>query len=201
MTNLRRLVVFAAAAACALALTGCATTGAPSAATVGDYRDSIELSGRLSVNYQKDGQQESLSGNFNWEQQAEVVDLTLISPLGQTVATIQVTPQQATLTQSGQPARSARHIDALTQETLGWPMPVSGLRDWLQGHAVDASGQPFRASPAHNTVLTRDGWRLRFLAWQDASAAVPVPRRIDAERAASGDIENLTIRIVIDPTH
>lgn len=201
MTNFRRLVSLAAAAACALALTGCATTGAPSQATVGEYRDRIELSGRLSVNYLKDGQQESLNGNFNWAQRAAVVDVTLLSPLGQTVATIQVTPQQATLTQGGQAPRSASNIDELTQDTLGWPLPVSGLRDWLQGHAQDADGKPFRASPANNTVVTRDGWKLRFLAWQDANAPVPVPRRIDAERAVSGDIENLAIRIVIDPTH
>lgn len=195
----RRLTLLAAACSFAAALAGCATgTANLSTATVGDYRDTIDLSGKLSVNYQKDGKQESITGNFNWEQRPEAIDVALISPLGQTVATINVTPNAATLVQGGQ-ERTAGDIDSLTQETLGWPLPVSGLRDWLQGYALDAQGQRFRASPANNTVTTRDGWRLRFVEWQDAAAAQPAPRLIQAERAASGDITDLAIRIVILP--
>jgi len=131
-----------------------------------------------------------------------------MSPLGQTVAAINVTPGSATLTQAGQEPRTAADIDSLTQQTLGWPLPVSGLRDWLQGYAVDAQGQRFRASPASNSVTTKDGWRLRFVDWQaagsgdaaaGAAAAAPVPRLIQAERAASGDIQDLAIRIVVNP--
>ena len=48
--------------ACAAILAGCATTSS-NVATVGAYRDSIDLSGRLSVTYQKEGRQESLTGN------------------------------------------------------------------------------------------------------------------------------------------
>lgn len=185
--------------AAAVLASGCATTTAPSAAPVADYREQIELTGRLTVNYLKDGQQESISGSFSWEQRPALVDVTLTSPLGQTVATIQLTPHEAVLTQAGQAPRVAANIDELTLETLGWPLPVSGLREWLQGHAIDAQGKPFRASPLNNSVTTRDGWRLRFPAWHDGAAGAPMPRRIDAERAYVGDIENLAIRIVIDP--
>jgi outer membrane lipoprotein LolB len=194
----RRLAILALAAT---VLTGCATgTANLSTATVGDYRETIDLAGRLSVNYQKDGRPESLNGNFNWEQRPGTTDVTLMSPLGQTVAAISVTPGAATLTQGGQ-ARTAADIDSLTQQTLGWPLPVSGLRDWLQGYAVDAQGQRFRASPASNSVTTKDGWRLRFVEWQDAGkgGAAPVPRLIQADRAASGDIQDLAIRIVVNP--
>lgn len=195
----RRLAILALAAT---VLTSCATgTANLSTATVGDYRETIDLAGRLSVNYQKDGRPESLNGNFNWEQRPGTIDVTLASPLGQTVATINVTPGSATLTQGGAAPRTAVDIDSLTQQTLGWPLPVSGLRDWLQGYAVDAQGQRFRASPASNSVTTRDGWRLRFVEWQNggAGAAAPVPRLIQAERAASGDIQDLAIRIVVNP--
>ena len=192
----RRLTLLAFAAA----LAGCATSTANlSTATVGAYRETIDLSGKLSVNYQKDGKQESITGNFNWEQRPGSIDVALISPLGQTVATINVTPNAATLVQAGQEPRTAEDIDSLTQQTLGWPLPVSGLRDWLQGYALDAQGQRFRASPANNSVTTRDGWRLRFVEWQDAGAPQPAPRLIQAERAASGDITDLAIRIVVLP--
>ena len=181
-------------------LAGCATpTASLNQATVGDYRDSIDLTGKLSVNYQKDGRTESITGNFNWEQRPGAIDVALISPLGQTVATINVTPNAATLTQGGEPPRTASDIDSLTQQALGWPLPVSGLRDWLQGYAIDAAGKRFRASPAQNSVTTQDGWRLRFVEWQDAAAPQPVPRLIQAERAASGDISDLAIRIVVLP--
>ncbi|OON59823.1 outer membrane lipoprotein LolB [Massilia sp. KIM] len=192
----RRLTLIALAAA----LAGCATTATmPSTATVGAYRESIDLSGRLSVNYLKDGARESLNGNFNWAQRPDRTDVTLNSPLGQTIATIAVTPGEATLTQSGRAPRSAADIDGLTQQTLGWTLPVAGLRDWLQGYAVDEQGRRFAASPANNSVSTKDGWRLRFMSWQDDKAPQPMPRVINAERSAVGDIQDLQIRIVIDP--
>ena len=190
----RRLSLFAIAAV----LSGCATTST-NVATVGAYRDTIDLDGRLSVNYQKDGKVESLTGGFDWAQRPGSVDVTLTNPLGQTVATINVTPQSATLTQAGQAPLAEANIDTLTQRTLGWPLPVSGLRDWLQGYAVDAQGQRFAASPANNEVTTRDGWRLRFVEWQDPNAARPLPRVIHATRGAAGDIQDLSIRIVINP--
>ncbi|MDK6079023.1 outer membrane lipoprotein LolB [Massilia varians] len=190
----RRLSLFA----CAAILAGCATTSS-NVATVGAYRDSIDLDGRLSVNYQKSGNRESMTVNFDWAQRPGRVDVTIANPLGQTVATIEVTPQSATLTQAGRAPVTEADVDTLSQRTLGWPLPVSGLRDWLQGYAVDAQGQRFSASPARNEVVTRDGWRLRFVEWQDPNAAQPVPRLIHATRAAVGDIQDLEIRIVINP--
>jgi outer membrane lipoprotein LolB len=192
----RRLTLLVLAAT----LAGCATSTANlSHAPVGDYRETIDLAGRLSVNYHKEGRPESITGSFNWSQRPGRIDVSLASPLGQTIAAISVTPESATLTQGDRPARVAKDIDTLTAQSLGWELPVSGLRDWLQGYATDADGKRFAASPANNSVNTRDGWRLRFVAWQDEGAAHPVPRRIDAERSATADSDELAIRIVIDP--
>jgi outer membrane lipoprotein LolB len=115
------------------------------------------------------------------------------------VAKITVTPGAATLTQGGQPPRMARDIDALAAQTLGFALPVSGLRDWLQGYATGADGKRFAASPANNTVTTPDGWKLTFVSWQDTPGAPPAPRRIDAQRAATGNAGQLALRIVVDP--
>ena len=199
-----RITYTAVCAACAL-LSACATTtgGAlPSAQTVAPYRDNIDLSGRLVVNYQRDGKPQALSGKFTWHQGGAGTDVTLVSPLGQTIATIAVTPVAATLTQSGQAPRTAADIDSLSAQALGWSLPVSGLRDWLQGYALDADGRRFAASPQRDSVTTRDGWRLRFVSWQDEGAqgaALPRPKRIDAERGAGPQSEPVAIRIVIDP--
>ncbi|MFT5642800.1 MAG: outer membrane lipoprotein LolB [Janthinobacterium sp.] len=180
-------------------LAGCSTLMAPStppsSTPVAPYRDAIALSGRMAVNYQKDGRNESLSGKFNWQQSANRTDVSLASPLGQTIALIEVTPDAARLTQGNQPARVAADIDALSAQALGWHLPVSGLRHWLQGYALSADGTRFRASPENNNVTTRDGWRLHFVSWQDDAASVPQPKRIDAERS-TGD--QVALRIVID---
>ncbi|HEY0490467.1 MAG TPA: outer membrane lipoprotein LolB [Telluria sp.] len=195
--NFTKLVVSGCAA---ILLTACATTAptSMSQAPVAAYRDVIDLAGRLSVNYEKDGKPETLSGKFNWSQNRDRIDVALASPLGQTLAKISVTPQAATLTQTDGAPRVAKDIDTLTAETLGWSLPVSGLRDWLQGYATAPGGKRFAASPASNTVTTADGWRLTFVSWQDETAAQPVPKRIDAERPATATTEPLAIRIVID---
>ncbi|WP_229421122.1 outer membrane lipoprotein LolB [Telluria antibiotica] len=194
---------FVFAAACAAALAGCATTAnvplANPTAQVSAYRDTIDLSGRLAVNYLKDGQPQPISGNFTWTQRPGRIDVALFSPLGQTVAEITVTPGTATLKQSGREPRVEKDIDALTAASLGWTLPVSGLRDWLQGYAVDTAGKRFVASPARDSVVTNDGWRLRFVEWQNGPGGAPMPRRIDAERSTTAVGDALTIRIVIDP--
>lgn len=180
-------------------LAGCATPSAPlSAAVVAPYQAAIELNGHLSVNYLKDGRRQAASVGFNWLQTANRTDVTLASPLGSTIAIVTVAPGYASLTEAGKPPHVADDIDSLSAQTLGWTLPVSGLRDWLQGHAMAADGSRFAASPAHSSVTTRDGWQLDYVSWQDDGAAVPRPRRIDVARAAVGGLEDMQIRIVID---
>ncbi|MFA9215528.1 MAG: lipoprotein insertase outer membrane protein LolB [Sphingomonadaceae bacterium] len=196
-TVLRSLLLGAAL----LGLNGCATApAARSALAVAPYRAALELTGRIAINYSKDGKSESLSGKFSWQQSAQQTEVSLISPTGQTVAVISLAPGTATLTQSGKPPRSAADLDSLMRETLGWSLPVSGLREWLQGHAISADGQPFAASPARDSVVTRDGWKLDYLSWQDNPAALPQPKRLDLTRLTRGDVDEMAIRIVLDPT-
>lgn len=200
--NLRRRASAAmlAAALAASVLAGCATTSAPrSGAVVAPYRDSIELGGGIAINYSKDGKRESLTGKFTWQQTGTATDVSLISPTGQILAVIHVTPGSATLTQSGKEPRTAPDLDRLSAQTLGWTLPVSGLREWLQGYATDASGKRFIASPANDSVVTRDGWKVEYATWQDDAAAVPQPKRIDLTRLGAGQVDDLTIRIAIRP--
>jgi outer membrane lipoprotein LolB len=182
-------------------LGGCATTSAPpSSVAVAPYRDAIDLAGSIAINYSKDGKQESLSGKFTWQQSKAGTDVSLISPLGQTLAVINVTPTSATLKEGGKPLRTAPDLDSLTTQTLGWTLPVSGLRDWLQGYATARDGSRFVATPASNSVITRDGWKLDYVSWQDDTAPVPQPKRIDATRIALGQaVDDMAIRIVIRP--
>ena len=186
----------------ALQLAGCAAPpGAPDsgANTVAaqDYHAAIELGGRLSVRYQRNGRDEAMHGSFSWSQTAARTFVTLSSPLGQTLATIELTPQGATLVQPGQPARSAVDADALAADAFGWPLPVANLRNWLQGYTLDAHGRRSAAAGSAGPIRTPDGWQIRYPAWQPGDSGSDRPKRIDLVRhtAAAGEI---AIRIVID---
>ncbi|MDB5776996.1 MAG: lolB [Herbaspirillum sp.] len=197
--------------AMSLLLAGCATitapTGTPPSAerqtgTLRTYRDAIDVGGRLSVQYRQNDKDQAVHGSFTWAQRPGQTVVTLLSPLGQTMATIEITPSLSTLTQAGQAPRTAADVDALAADALGWPLPVSGLRDWLQGFAVDADGGRFIATPRNtenSSVTTGDGWRIRYPSWQDDAdmSARNHPKRIDLERstARAGDV---AMRIVID---
>ncbi|HJV87972.1 MAG TPA: lipoprotein insertase outer membrane protein LolB [Noviherbaspirillum sp.] len=163
------------------------------------YYAAIDFTGRLSVHYQGPRNEEALHGSFLWAQTLTQTSVTLLSPLGQTIAIIDVTPDGASLRQGGQATRQASDVDALTVQTLGWPLPVAGLRDWLQGFAVNAQGQRFVATPQTSEVTTRDGWHIRYDNWQEdnTSGSQNRPKRIDLSRYTeqAGDV---SIRIVID---
>jgi outer membrane lipoprotein LolB len=157
------------------------------------FHETIELAGRLSVRYESARKEEAVHGSFAWTQTPARTVVTLLSPLGQTMAVIEATPDGATLTQAGQPPRSAGDVDTLTAHTLGWPLPVSGLRGWLQGFAIDASGHTFVASPENNEVVTSDGWRIRYANWREDAS----PGRIDLTRHTE-QAGQVSLRIVID---
>jgi outer membrane lipoprotein LolB len=190
-----------AGALCALLLSACATleidsVTPPQTSVQRPYSDALALDGRLSVQYQKNDKDEAIHASFNWKQTRENSAITILSPLGQILATIEVSPDMATLKQSGQAARSASNVDALAEQALGWPLPVSGLRNWLQGYAADANGQTFIASPANVNVTTADGWRIHYASWQD-EGQTQRPKRIDLERQTA-QAGKVMIRIVLD---
>ncbi|TCS37009.1 outer membrane lipoprotein LolB [Paucimonas lemoignei] len=188
-------------------LGGCAAIAPPAAPPVSSstqqaarpYWQAIDLAGRLSVQYARGGADESLHGGFTWSQSPQRTGVSLLSPLGQTLAVIDVQPGSATLTQSGQPPRVAADADSLAQTALGWPLPVAGLRDWLQGFITDPQGQR-RAVPTDDgaAVTTADGWQITYGAWtQDDGSATPRPRRIDLARQTV-EAGLVKLRIVID---
>lgn len=83
---MHRLSHFATVALFAATLAGCATTNnvplANPTAQVAAYRDTIDLEGKLSANYEKDGQPQSITVNFTWLQRPGKIDVSLFSPLG-----------------------------------------------------------------------------------------------------------------------
>ncbi len=192
------------AASVALLLGGCAGMSAQQASTptaaAPAYQENIDISGRISVQYEQGNSPQSLHGSFIWSQTATETDLELLSPLGQTVATISVRPGIATLVQSGRSPQVAPDVDELAAQSLGWPLPVSGMRQWLQGNGTDSAGKPFQAKPGQDyaSFSTKDGWRVAYANWQsDPDSGQTRPKRIDLTRDTE-QAGKVSIRIAVD---
>lgn len=158
-----------------------------------NYQQQIQISGRINIQYQRADKPQNLPGGFEWEQDGNNIRINLLSPLGQTLARITQNSQGAMLEQEGKETRQANDLDQLLLDTLGWPLPVAGLRDWLQGF-VAADGKTITALLPRDQTLETQGWKLRYASWHENPS---FPKRIDLQRYTEQAGE-VSIRIVVD---
>ncbi len=151
------------------------------------------IEGRLSVRYKdlETGKEDASSGSFVWTASGDDLELSLLDPLGQTVALIRSGAQGSSIT-----FRDGRRVDgaspeALTQRTLGWTVPLRGLRSWLDGQADRGSA----ATTLDDGRIRQDGWTIRFQA-DDAAPAGTLPKRIDL--SYPGPPAEIEMRLVVD---
>lgn len=188
-----------------IGLTGCSTIQSVTPSRLFNWEssrkcvDKVSIKGRFSIQYKLDGKEESLHGKFGWEQSPDLTVVTLQSPLGQTMAKIDVTPHMATFIAPNRAPLSAPDADELIKSQLGWTLPVSGMKGWLQGCATDSKGKPFIASPKATQVITQDGWQINYTSWIEGPT-IPLPKRIDMTKGSNGlrNGVDITIKLVID---
>lgn len=183
---------------CLLAfLSGCTGLSPPATKVLAAraYQAQIEMSGRLSAQYEANYRQQSLSVHFTWSQTPQQIQINLFSPTGQTVATILINAQGAQLTEANQPPRFASDINQLSTDVLGWPLPVAGLRDWLQGF-LNADHAMIITQATSSRIFTVDGWQLRYASW-DTDSYFERPKRLDLSRQTE-QAGPVSLRIVID---
>ncbi len=135
MTGAPRLAALAPAAALAL-LAGCAQV--PRAADSA-WQASETHSGRLALSV--DGQPgQSFSAAFELRGRPQVGELTLLNPLGGTIAVLRWEPDRAVLRRPGQPPQGYASIEAMLEQATGAALPVAALFDWLAGIATPVPG-------------------------------------------------------------
>jgi outer membrane lipoprotein LolB len=140
-------------------------------------QDTFDVSGRLSARHGS----EALAANFQWHHAGQRDELELASPLGQTLALLSGDGATARLQSADGRVLSAENWTKLTQEGLGWPLPVDGLRYWIQGAARPGAtlsaetGDEGRAS-----VLRQDGWTIVYQAYVQTLGDVWRPSRLTA---------------------
>ena len=160
------------------------------------FHDNILIQGRFSVAYEQNNRPQSVQGRFQWQQQGQRIDIDLMSPLGQTMAKISITPNSASIQPSGKEIKVAENVAELTEHSLGWSLPVAGMREWLQGFNRSSTNQRQMASLSGNDQFDTEGWHIQYVSWQQNSVAV-YPKRIDLTRT-SQEQHPLSLRIIID---
>ena len=163
----RRLAPGGLAAAALVLLAGCATAPA-------SPPDST-LAGRLSVRV--DGQPErAVAGGFELSGDAREGKLLLTGPLGTTAARARWSPGQAQLLRGGDaPPERYPDLDALAAATLGEPVPIAALFDWLRGRTW--AGAPSSPRADGEAGFEQLGWRIglarRAEGWVEAVRLAP----------------------------
>ncbi len=145
------------------------------------------LNGRVAVRH--DG--ERSSAGLRWRHYAGEDEILLLAPLGQTVARIRRDAQGVALEASGK-TYMARDAETLTQQVLGWELPLAGLSRWVVG--LPSAGSV--AEIGHNadgqiSALHQDGWDIEYSRYA-TSAADSLPMRLVLRR------ERLEILLLVD---
>lgn len=173
-----------------LLLVACAT---PQKIDHAGAEPSFERAGRfaLSVNYHS-GKQEAVQGGFAWLDTGKRLKLDLANPLGSTLARVEVDSVRAVLTRSDGSSLSAKHPDALIEQVLGSPIPVAGLRDWLQGRTGSDAVTNLEKNTEHQIqAFSQDGWRVRLSRYDQYGPQLLQLNRNDSQR-------DISIRLVTD---
>jgi outer membrane lipoprotein LolB len=179
--------------ACAAALAGCAAPAPrailerPAGVTAADLPSAFELAGRIAVREKERG----FSGGLRWQHQPERDELLLLTPLGQGVARILRQPGEVRLS-TGDAQHVAADAEALTEQLLGWRLPLAGLGWWALGSNAPGSPATVELDGEGRVLrLLQDGWEIRYLRYV-AVQGRELPKSLAASR------EDLEIRLSVD---
>ncbi|SFP74774.1 outer membrane lipoprotein LolB [Nitrosomonas cryotolerans] len=151
----------------------------------------FNLLGRISVRDEK----QHFSGRVRWEHTGFNDEILLLSPLGQTVAQIERDLEGVRLTTSEQAIFYAVDVESLTEEILGWRLPLKGLQYWVQGmHSpATASEQDLDVNGRIKTIR-QDNWQINYIRYFSVSAvSLDRPRIIELSYN-----DDLKIKLVVD---
>lgn len=173
----------------ALLLGGCASPALrPPAATESHAVPiTFQISGRIGV--KQDGQ--GFSGNLDWRHLENEDEIQLRSPLGQTVARIQRKPGSVTLDTPDE-HYTAKSPAELTEQVLGWRLPLDGMQYWVLGRpAPDSAAEIERDEDLHVSRLRQREWHIEYQNYRMEGNFI-LPSRITLRN------ELLELRLIVD---
>ncbi|WP_231758035.1 lipoprotein insertase outer membrane protein LolB [Microbulbifer elongatus] len=151
-----------------------------------------EAKGKMGVRSPK----ESGSANLVW-QQADRANyrIHLSGPLGAGATSISGSPGGVSLQRGNDPAVFASDPAQLTEQIMGWPLPVSEMFYWVRGLAAPGavSGQRKNAQGLMQS-LQQSGWALEFTGYQSVGP-YKLPGKIKASTTNAAGPVSVTLVI------
>lgn len=145
------------------------------------------MNGRIAVRHNG----ERTSANVRWTHTIKDDEILLFAPLGQTVARIYQNADGVVLDASGK-HYTAHNTEALTQQVLGWPLPLNGLRYWVLAlPAPDSEFALERNEHGQISQLQQTGWTIQYARYASTDKE-SFPLRMTLQRA------ELHIQLLVD---
>lgn len=142
-------------------------------------------------------QRDAWTGRFTLQVDARSLTLDLVSPLGSTIARFETDAQEARLLVPANGGVRVEHgpdARALSEQVLGWSLPVAGMADWLEGHPSPARPYQPLDPIAEATRFEQDGWAVTVEPPTDARPG----RRLQMDRSGQGGAPDVALRVVLD---
>jgi len=119
----------------------------------------FDLSGRLAARYGKD----AFSGSIAWRHAKSADEMLITSTLGAGVARIVRNGDSVVLTTAEPREYRAQDAEALTEEVLGFRLPLAGLADWIRGRPSDpAAAKAEYDAEGRLRSLEERGWKIDY---------------------------------------
>lgn len=150
-----------------------------------------EVRGKLGVRSPK----ENGSANLTWQQASGNYRIHLSGPLGAGATMISGSPTGVSLQRGSDPAVIASNPAQLTEEIMGWPLPVSEMFYWVRGLVAPGavSGEQ-RNAQGQLLRLQQAGWQLDFGGYQSVGP-YQLPTRIKAATNQAAGPVSVTVVI------
>jgi outer membrane lipoprotein LolB len=152
----RKFAAWAVVAFAALFAAGCAQLERTSA-----EKPEYELTARLAARYRN----EAFSGNVAWRHARNSDEMLITSPLGAGVARIVRDGDAVILTTAEPREYRAADAESLTEQALGFRLPLTGLADWVRGRPsaqLPVSGRENNPQGRLQS-LEQGGWKIEYL--------------------------------------
>jgi outer membrane lipoprotein LolB len=150
--------------------------------------ETFSLQARIAVQSEGKG----FSGRLHWQHNANQDEIALFSPLGGQVARMQKNVDGVTLTDANGNTQTAVNAESLTQNLLGWRLPLQGLADWSLGQPHSTPIQALSLDERGLiTSLKQDDWLISYDQYSEKNRHL-LPSKIVLRS------KNLTLKILIE---
>lgn len=137
--------------------------------------------------------QEGWNAGIRWTQNDEDFNIKLSGPFAQGGMLLAGDNENVTLTLDDGESYTAETPEALLEETVGWLLPVSALRDWVRGLPYDELATDFIElnEDGQLTRLEQAGWQIEIKRYKPF-AGIQMPDKVFIEHP------DLSVRLVMD---